>query len=119
MKSKEEILELNKKQTEFYNKDRKDRSENFASSLWRSIRSGSLNSFTKKYNLKDRVYDQHKIWLGDLSDKKVLDLGCFSGNALSLYIAERAKQYIGIDLSDVAINKLNDKLKSKLDKLFG
>jgi len=46
-----------------------------------------------------------------LSDKKVLDLGCFSGNALSLYIAERAKMYIGIDLSDVAIAKLNDKLK--------
>jgi len=49
--------------------------------------------------------------MGDLSNTKVLDLGCFSGNALSVYIAKNCKEYVGIDLSDKAIDKLNQKLK--------
>ena len=108
MKSKEEIIELNKKQTEFYNKE--DRTAGMASTMWRKLRNGLLSGYRKNYKLKDKSYEQHKLWLGDLSDKKVLDLGCYSGNALSLYLAENSKEYLGIDLSDVAIEKLNGKL---------
>lgn len=110
MKSKEEIIELNKKQTEFYNKE--DLKAGFASTMWRKLRNGLLNGYRKNYRLKDKSYLQHKEWLGDLSNKKVLDLGCYSGNALSLYLATNAKEYLGIDLSDVAIDKLSDKLKN-------
>jgi SAM-dependent methyltransferase len=49
--------------------------------------------------------------VGNLKDKKVLDLGCFSGNYWSMYLAENAKEYLGIDLSDVAIEKLNTRLQ--------
>jgi 2-polyprenyl-3-methyl-5-hydroxy-6-metoxy-1,4-benzoquinol methylase len=111
MKSTEEILELNKKQKEFYNTDGNSK-KNFASSLWSNFRNGALSDFRKKFDIKDRVYDEHKIWLGDLSDKKVLDLGCLRGNALSLYMAEKAKEYIGIDLSDVAIASLQKRIES-------
>jgi len=111
MKSTEEILELNKKQKEFYNTDGNSK-KNFASSLWSNFRNGALSDFRKKFDIKDRVYDEHKIWLGDLSDKKVLDLGCLRGNALSLYMAENAKEYIGIDLSDVAIESLQKRIES-------
>ena len=112
MKSTEEILEINKKQKEFYNTDGNSK-KNFASSLWSNFRNGALSDFRKKFDIKDRVYDEHKIWLGDLSDKKILDLGCLRGNALSLYMAENAKQYIGIDLSDVAIASLQKNIEKR------
>ncbi len=109
MKSTEEILEINKKQKEFYNTDGNSK-KNFASTLWSNFRNGALSDFRKKFDIKDRVYDEHKVWLGDLSDKKILDLGCLRGNALSLYMAEHAKEYIGIDLSDVAIASLQARI---------
>ena len=59
------------------------------------------------------MYDLHKSWMGDLSSKKVLDLGCLRGNALSLYIAKNARHYIGIDLSDVATAELQHKLDAQ------
>lgn len=110
MKNTEDILEINKRQKEFYN-DTRQTKKNFASALWSNFRNGALSDFRKKFDIKDRVYDEHKIWLGDLSDKKVLDLGCLRGNALSLYMAERAKEYIGIDLSDVAIASLQKRIE--------
>jgi SAM-dependent methyltransferase len=113
MKSKEEIIELNKAQKAFYNNEEAFAKPNFFSTAWRNFRNGPLNSFQKEYALRQRMYDLHKVWMGDLSNKKVLDLGCLRGNTLSLYIAENAKEYIGIDLSDVAIADL----QKKLDKL--
>ncbi len=112
MKSTEEILEINKKQKEFYNSNEAGKT-NFVSSLWSKFRNGALSDFRKKFDIKDRVYDEHKIWLGDMSDKKILDLGCLRGNALSLYMAENAKEYIGIDLSDVAIASLQQRLEKQ------
>ncbi len=107
MKSKEEILETNLKQKEFYNTKKK----NFATKMWSSMREKTLKKIRKNIGILDESYDLHKKWFGDLSNKKVLDLGCFAGNNLSLTLAQNAKQYIGLDLSDVAIAKLNERLK--------
>ena len=104
-----ETLEVNKRQKEFYNSTAPSK-KNFASKIWSKIRNNTLNDYRKQFDIKERVYAKHKVWLGDLQDKKVLDLGCLRGNALSLYIAENAKEYIGIDLSDVAINDLKKRL---------
>jgi SAM-dependent methyltransferase len=103
MKTTEEILETNKKQAAFYNNIK----QNYFTKLWASFRNGILNRIRKNIGVQDQAYNLHKGWFGDLSDKKVLDLGCFAGNYLSLHLAERARQYIGIDLSDMAIQKLN------------
>ena len=110
MKNTEDILEINKRQKEFYNSTTHPQ-KNFASKLWSNFRNGALSEFRKKFDIKDRVYDEHKVWLGDISDKKILDLGCLRGNALSLYMAENAKEYIGIDLSDVAIANLQKRIE--------
>jgi 2-polyprenyl-3-methyl-5-hydroxy-6-metoxy-1,4-benzoquinol methylase len=107
MKTKEEILQTNKKQAEFYNNIQ----QNYFTRLWARFRNGILNKIRKNIGVQDQAYNLHKVWFGDLSDKKVLDLGCFSGNYLSLHLAEKAKQYIGIDLSDMAIQKLNVRLE--------
>lgn len=105
--TKEEILEVNKKQKEFYNTKKK----NFATKIWSNIRHGLLANIRKEIGISNQVYQLHREWLGKLEGKKVLDLGCFSGNNLSLYLAENAKEYVGLDLSDVGINKLNERVK--------
>ncbi len=106
MKSIEDIIQINKKQKEFYNTKKK----NFATRIWSKIRHGLLADIRKQIGISNQVYETHKIWLGDLSDKKVLDLGCFSGNNLSTYMAKHAKSYIGLDLSDHGISILKKKL---------
>jgi SAM-dependent methyltransferase len=107
MKTTAAILETNKKQKEFYNNIK----QNFFTKIWAKFRNGLLNQIRKNIGIQDQAYLQHKEWFGDLSNKKVLDLGCFTGNYWSYYLAEHSKQYLGIDLSDVAIAKLNEKLK--------
>ena len=107
MKTKETILEMNIKQKEFYNSKKK----NFATTIWSKIRNGALNRIKKNIGVQDQSYVLHKEWFGDLYSKKVLDLGCFSGNYWSMYLAENAKEYLGIDLSDVAIAKLSERIK--------
>lgn len=107
MKTAADIIETNKKQKAFYNEIR----QNFATRLWARVRNGLLNRIRKNAGIQDQVYRLHQEWCGDLSQKKVLDLGCFAGNYLSVYLAQRAKSYVGIDLSDVAIAKLSARLK--------
>lgn len=107
VKVKEAILENNKKQKEFYNNKKK----NFATAIWSKVRNGIFTQIKKNIGIQDQSYVLHKEWFGDLSTKKVLDLGCYSGNYWSIHLAENAKEYLGIDLSDVAIAKLNERIK--------
>jgi 2-polyprenyl-3-methyl-5-hydroxy-6-metoxy-1,4-benzoquinol methylase len=108
MKTTASILETNIKQAEFYN----TKNKNLATRIWSKFRNGILNRMKKAVGVQDQAYLKHKEWFGDLSTKKVLDLGCFSGNYWSMYLAEQSKEYLGIDLSDVAIAKLDERLVS-------
>lgn len=107
MVTKDEIIEINKKQKEFYNTKKK----NLPTKIWSYFREKVLKDIRKELGVLNQCYDLHQNWFGDLSDKKVLDLGCFSGNYLSLYLAKNAKSYIGLDLSEVGIERLQEKLK--------
>lgn len=107
MKTEAEIIEINKKQKEFYNHKKK----NLPTRMWSFVREKTLKQIRRDIGVLNQSYDLHKEWFGDLTNKKVLDLGCFSGNNLSLYLAENSREYIGLDLSDLAIAKLNDRLK--------
>lgn len=105
VKSQEEV---NKRQKEFYQTFEK----NFATKIWYSLRNGILTKFRKSVGIEKVVVQQHYEWIGDVKDKKVLDLGCFQGNSLSMYLAQNSSEYIGIDLSEPAIDHLNSRLKN-------
>lgn len=105
-----DMLSVNQKQKEFYNETDSKKKKNLPSRIWSGFRNGLLSSYRKNFNISKRVYDQHREWLGDLSNKKILDLGCLRGNALSIYMAQNAQEYIGIDLSDVGIKELQTKI---------
>lgn len=100
-------LDINKKQQEFYENKKK----NFATRVWSFFRNGALNKIKKEIGVEQDIYNLHVSWFGDLSRKKVLDLGCYEGNSLSYYLAENSLSYLGIDLSEKAIISLNARLK--------
>ena len=104
----EERIAINKRQEEFY--DRKHK--NLPTRIWSYFRNGLLNRMKKGIGVEKDIYELHKTWFGDLSEKKVLDLGCYMGNSLSLYLAENSKSYLGIDLSGKGIRHLNQRLKN-------
>lgn len=107
-----EILEINKRQKDFYNSS-ENKKRNIVTRAVCKVRCGTLNNFRNKHGITERVNNLHKIWLGDLSDKKILELGCLSGCDLSLYMAQNAKKYIGIDLAEKSIEVLQKKIEKK------
>jgi len=85
---------------------------NRLTNVWALLRRGMLRS-GNRIGVNDLVFSLHRRWMGDLGDATVLDLGCFDGNQLSLWIAARCREYIGLDLSENAIAVLNEKLAAE------
>jgi 2-polyprenyl-3-methyl-5-hydroxy-6-metoxy-1,4-benzoquinol methylase len=104
--SSKQIFKTNQRQKEFY----EHKSKNLATRVWSFFRNGILNKIRKDLGIENQIYQLHLKWFGNLSDKKVLDLGCYEGNSLSMFLATHAKKYIGIDLSETGINKFNKRL---------
>lgn len=98
---------VNQRQKEFYQSFKK----NFATKLWYALRNRVLTGFRKKVGIEQTVVEQHYKWIGDVKGKKVLDLGCYMGNSLSMYLAKNSANYIGVDLSEPAIRHLNARLR--------
>lgn len=92
-------LEVNVRQKEFYNNPQK----NAISKVWAYLRNIVLAEFRQNFDIKKRVYEEHLKWMKNIASMRVLDLGCLHGNYLSLQMAGQAKSYLGIDLSDKAI----------------
>ena len=114
--SREKMIEINAVQKDYYEskfsaKSVKDEAANEATKSWTRMRQ-TMMSLGRDVGLADYIFPMHQKWLGDISQSKVLDFGCFAGNELSLWIAENAGNYLGIDLSDGAIGELNAKLKT-------
>ncbi len=98
---------VNRRQKEFYD----FKNKNLATKIWSNFRNGILNKTKKKIGIEKQILDLHVNWMGDLSNKKVLDLGCYAGNSLSMFLANNAKEYIALDLSEKGINRLSKRLE--------
>lgn len=107
-KSLEETIETNKGQAQYYNKSQP---RSIPTQIWGFLRENTLRSIRQEIGIEKDCYNQHQIWFGDLSSKKVLDLGCGAGNVHSITLAKNSKQYFGIDLSMKSIEELKDKIK--------
>ena len=99
---------VNKRQQEFYDKKNK----NLPTRIWSYFRNGLLNRIKKEVGVEQDIYNLHRDWFGDLSRKKVLDLGCYEGNSLSMHLAQNSQSYLGIDLSPKGIENLNRRLQN-------
>lgn len=103
----EKVNAVNERQKEFYNNFKQNR----ATKIWYAVRNGILRKIRKNIGVESQINKLHLEWIGDLSKKKVLDLGCYAGNSLSYYLAENSKKYIAIDLSEKGISNLSKRLK--------
>ena len=101
------MLDVNRAQTEFYDRPQK----NLPTRLWSRFRGGLLRDMRLGLGVSEEAYELQRSWLGDLRGKRVLDLGCFAGNALSLYMAGNARSYVAIDLSRRGIEILEKRLE--------
>jgi len=109
----DETLEVNKEQAAFY--DNPARKKNLPTRIWYTLRNKTLGAYRKKFNISEKVYKTHLEWIEQkkLSEMKVLDLGCYEGNYLSLHLARHAKSYLGIDLSEKGISRLLHKIEEE------
>lgn len=111
----QKMLEINVHQKKFYN-DVVDyatppKKSNFITLLWWRLRDLQQN-YRNDLQIQNEIHTLHTKWLGNLASCNVLDLGCYKGNFLSLYIAENSNSYLGIDLSEAGISILSDTLKN-------
>lgn len=51
-------------------------------------------------------------WLGDLTGKRVLEIGCGAGNILTMEIARRSGEYLGVDVQADRVAVLRKKLEA-------
>ncbi len=107
-----ETLDINEEQKIFYNKPLGEKKKTKLMNYWSWLRKPMYSLMWHSGIWTDLFYKQLE-WMGDLKNKRVLDFGCYSGNDLSIPMAEKCKYYLGIDLSDVAINKLKEKIRSR------
>ncbi len=110
--TKERIVELNKKQADFYQVSNDKRPFNPIMKIWRLLRR-RMYYLMNNSSIWEDVFKYQKEWIGNLEGKKVLDFGCYDGNALSLYLAENSGVYYGVDLSSSAIERLRQNFNEK------
>jgi ubiquinone/menaquinone biosynthesis C-methylase UbiE len=115
------MLETNVRQRNFYESrfeavaagnGQAERAANRPTRAWTRLRR-RLQRLKSAAGVYAELRQLHRTWLGDLRHARVLDLGCFTGNPLTLWLAESAAEYVGVDLSESAIAELNRKLSEK------
>lgn len=110
--SRDAMLSTNQRQTEFYDEhghNLNKSSSGIASRVWGWARN-RMKDYRRETGIKDAIRNFQKESLGDLTGKRVLDLGCYDGNSMSIHMAKSCDSYLGVDLSSKAITKLNEKL---------
>ncbi len=109
--SRKRMLKTNEKQKAHYEATNPHiETGGTATHLWASMRRW-LQSWRSSAGITNFAESTLREWVGNVEGKKVLDFGCFSGNPHSLEIAKNCREYIGLDLSESAIQRLQEKLK--------
>lgn len=118
---RQQMLEVNFRQKDFYEsryeatlvkRQATERAANLPTNIWTWFRY-RLMDLGSTMNVYEQAYTLHREWMSDLKDARVLDLGCFAGNKLSLWMAENCADYTGIDLSEQATAYLDEQLRAR------
>ncbi|MEM6822085.1 MAG: class I SAM-dependent methyltransferase [Verrucomicrobiota bacterium] len=113
-----QMIELNKRQSSFYDSvcSASDYSENLSTNsitrLWASLRNAQIRA-TEKAGLKKVKRAKHLEWVQQSSGKRFLELGCFTGSDLTMDLAHQATSFVAVDLSPLALRDLEEKLKKQ------
>ncbi len=111
----EEMLLINKEQKAYYDalaSTKKHGSRSRLTQIWANLRKFQQN-YRKDIGINEHIDQLHRDWIAQVASNTVLDLGCYCGNKLSLEIAAQSKSYLGIDLSEKAIERFRLKISKK------
>lgn len=106
----EEMLRINEAQKIYYETTEGPQTGSFISKYWAKLRD-RYHAAAADFGIYNNLYELHWKWMGSISDASILDLGCHQGNPISISIAQQSKSYLGIDLSESAIEILGRKLE--------
>jgi SAM-dependent methyltransferase len=124
MKSAAQMILLNQRQAEFYDKIHeaeelgpshgysKNEGANFATRLIATLRYHQQRAVATT-GIQDRVRQAHLEWIAEKSGGSFLEIGCFSGSAYTFDLIEAAGDYTGIELSSAACSSLRQKVGSR------
>jgi SAM-dependent methyltransferase len=119
--SRQAMLATNVRQQDYYEsrfeakasgRSGEERAANRPTRVWTHMRR-RIQRLRSSVGVDHELIELHREWLGDLRNARVLDLGCFTGNRLSSYMAATADEYLGVDLSEQAAQSLDEALKQK------
>ena len=114
------MILVNRKQAEFYDAIHaaeaskghggyaENKSANFFTRAWAALRYRQ-QAAVKEAGIEARVKGAHEGWVRRKSGADFLELGCFSGSRFTFQLAEIAGSYLGIELSPMAVEALNEK----------
>jgi 2-polyprenyl-3-methyl-5-hydroxy-6-metoxy-1,4-benzoquinol methylase len=108
----EEMLLTNCRQKAYYevaSSSAPNAANSILTNLWRLLKHRALRVFDLR-GLVESVENLHVDWIGDVSDAKVLDLGCGPGHRVSIQLAVSCREYIAIDLSETMVASLRKNL---------
>lgn len=123
MKTIDEMIEVNRKQSLFYDsislsEDQehgvgyaKHQSANFITRIWASLRyrQQAANILS---GVDETKWKLHRKWLEKKRGGSSLELGCFRGTYFTDELIEASNRYVGIDLSAKAVEALNGKIQN-------
>jgi SAM-dependent methyltransferase len=123
MKSVEQMIALNRRQAEFYNKiqeaeDRagygyeKNEDANLMTRAWAKLRYQQQRAVATT-GIYDRERQMHLGWFSEKSGGSFLEIGCYSGSAYTFDLISAAGDYTGIELSSAACASLRQKVEAR------
>ncbi len=107
--NREEMLRINEQQKKYYEQTTGGETSDIngtATNNWRNLRQRALHAISVD-NLM-RVFEVQREWLGDLSGKKVLELGSGAGTPMTERLIADAGAYHALDLSESQIAQLGE-----------
>lgn len=118
-----EMLRVNKRQARLYDEEATAWStdsspperpapmkDNLAARLWTRLKQ-RRHLIEEEIGLRGIKDELHAQWMEDPSSKRILDLGCLTGCEFILERARQARYYLGVDLSEKAIEVLCHRLE--------
>lgn len=109
----EDMLAVNAAQKRYYelaSGSTESRANSPVTNAWRRLRTRALAS-VKTAGSAHTLVPLHRQWIGDVTGKKVLELGVGSGSPLSEMLAGDAADYVALDLSRRRLKQLRKRLK--------
>lgn len=124
MKTTDEMIRINREQAKFYDAIQsaeadkghggyaENQSANFLTRAWAGLRYRQ-QAAVKQAGIEARMKAAHQRWVTARAGGDFLELGCFSGSPSTFLLVEAAGSYLGVELSPLAVDSLNEKFAAR------